>query len=229
MTIAPFGLVVSIVTLVFKRVFNNIRLMLATLVGLAIAVSFLSSLPLFTGGTIEKLLRDSIRAHEGRAVGTVWIQHLEANDSTASLQEYHQADSYFWNNVDWIVSSEVPRLLSLRYVATDVFLFWPADDLQYEQNTDRRYGYLAFQSDLLEHINITDGEPLPTGAADVNGIVPAIVHVSVANELSFRVDDRFNFSDLQEFDPKGVSRRNCRYLGGERPVGGLLAVRPLHY
>ncbi len=204
MAIAPLGLVVSIVMLVIKRVFNNIRMMLATFIGLAIAVSFLSSLPLFTGGTIEKLLRDSIRSHEGRPIGTVWIQHLEGIRGKASIQEYHLADSYFRNNISWILSGDVPILGFLRYVATDTYLFWPADELQFTRTVDRRYGYLAFQSDLLDHIDFLDGGPLPTSPVDSNGDVPAIVHTSVANELSIRVGDRYSFSNLKRYDPKGV-------------------------
>lgn len=202
--IAPVGLVLSIVMLVIKRVLNNIRLMAATFVGLAIAVSFLSSLPLFTGGTIEKLLRDSIRNHEGRPIGTVWIQHIEGFHGKASLQEYHLADSYFRNNVSSIVSSEVPILRFLRYVATDTYLFWPAGDLQHHPTRDRRYGYLAFQSDLVEHIEFLDGAPLPASPMGPNDDVPAIVHTSVANELSFRVGDRFSFSNMKSYDPTGV-------------------------
>ena len=159
MAIATLGLFVSIVMLVTKRVLNNIRLMLATFIGLAIAVSFLSSLPLFTGGTIEKLLRDSIRSHEGRPIGTVWIQHLEGIRGQGSIQEYHLADSYFRNNIRWILTTDLPILKFVRYVATDTYIFWPAGELQFEPAVDRRYGYLAFQSDILEHIDFLDGGP----------------------------------------------------------------------
>ena len=204
MAIAALGLVFSIVMLVTKRVLNNIRLMLATLIGLAIAVSFLSSLPLFTGGTIEKLLRDSINSHEGRPIGTVWIQHLEGVRGEGSIQEYHLADSYFRNNVRWILTRDLPILKFLRYVATDTYTFWPADELRFARTVDRRYGYLAFQSNILEHIDFIDGGPYPEASLDSDGDVPAIVHTSVANELGFRVGDRYNFSTLKQYDPKGV-------------------------
>ena len=207
MAIATLQLVVSIVMLVAKRVLNNIRLMLATFIGLAIAVSFLSSLPLFTGGTIEKLLRDNIRSHEGRPIGTVWIQHLEGIRGEGSIEEYHLADSYFRNNVRWILTRDLPILRFLRYVATDTYTFWPAGELQFARTVDRRYGYLAFQSDLLDHIDFLDGGPYPEIAADSNGDVPAIVHTSVANELGFRVGDRYNFSTAKRYDPKGVHVR----------------------
>ena len=190
--------------LVAKRVLNNIRLMLATFIGLAIAVSFLSSLPLFTGGTIEKLLRTSIDSHEGRPIGTVWIQHLEGVRGKGSVEEYHLADSYFRNNVRWILTYDLPILRFLRYVATDTYTFWPADELQFSRTTDRRYGYLAFQTGLIERIDFLDGGPFGDTSLDSDGDVPAIVHVSVANELSFRVGDRYNFSTLKQYDPKGV-------------------------
>ncbi len=203
--VSRFNLVTSIVILVLKRVLNNVRMLLSTFVGLVIAVSVISSLPLFTGGTIEKLLRDSLSNHPGRPIGTVWIRYIEGMDGKSNLEQYWSVDEYFRENLAWLV--DVPVKQVVRYFATDTYVFWPADEFRFVPFVERKYGYLVFQSDLAEHINIIDGEPLPKGPADPADEIPATVHISAADKMHLTVGDRIIYTDVQEFNPKGVFLR----------------------
>ncbi len=51
------GSILGIFRLVLKRSANNVRLLVATFLGLVIAVSLISAVPLYTHGTLERLLQ----------------------------------------------------------------------------------------------------------------------------------------------------------------------------
>lgn len=197
---APFG--ISVAILVLKRMVNNLRLLAMSFLGLVLTVGFLTSLPLFAGGTIEKLLRDNLRNHQGRDIGTVWVQHFREPNPNPSMQAYHEADRYFRENVQTEIG--LPADVLVRYVATNIYGYWPVTVTRDPGRTRNRYRKLESQSDLNSHINILDGEFLPAAPLDVDGYAHAVVHARVAEELSFRVGDRFTFSPLDEYDPNGV-------------------------
>ena len=197
---ATFG--ISVAVLVIKRMANNLRLLATSFLGLVLAIGFLTALPLFAGGTIEKLLRDSLRNHQGRSIGTVWIQHFRDPSPNPSMEAYHEADSFFRENVESAIS--LPTDALVRYVATSIYGYWPVAVNRDPGRTRNRYRKLESQSDLNAHIRIVDGETLPTAPLDADGYVHAVVHASIAEELSFRVGDRFSFSPFDEYDPTGV-------------------------
>ncbi len=200
---APFG--ISVAVLVVKRMSNNLRLLAVSFLGLVLAVGFLTALPLFTGGTIEKLLRDGLRNHQGRAIGTVWIQHFREPSPNPSMDVYRLADRYFLENVEHAIG--LPPEAVIRYVATNIYGYWPVNVSKDVERAQSRYRRLEFQSDLNSHITLLDGQPLPVTPVDPEGYVHAVVHTRVAEELSFRVGDRFSFSPFDEYDPTGVQIR----------------------
>ena len=85
MTSGPLTITASILILVAKRLRNSTYLTLARFFGLAFAVAFLCSLPLFAAGTGEKLLRDRLRIEAPRPIGTVWLVHWTQFDSREYL------------------------------------------------------------------------------------------------------------------------------------------------
>src|SRR5262245_16647645 len=98
---AVSGRILAIIQLVLKRSLNNSRLLLAAFVGLLIAVSLVSSVPLYTHGMLERLLRVRLESPDKRPSGTVWLRHLEDSQNHATLDQFKQLDSYVTNNVGW--------------------------------------------------------------------------------------------------------------------------------
>ncbi len=199
---ATVGRLLAIFQLVLKRSLNNVRLLLAAFVGLIIAVCLVSAVPLYTHGTLERLLRERLAGGDKRPTGTVWLRHLEDASSHATLDQYKTLNSYVDNNLEWIVS--VPMLKYVRYVAGDVYVFWPAENRGFIPQAQRRYGYLAWQSDLLKHVKIIEGEGLTDDPAPPGEDVPVIMNQATADELHFKVGDRLIYSDVEQFNPNGV-------------------------
>src|ERR1700694_3703434 len=113
MIAAVTGRFLAIFQLVMKRSINNFRLLLAAFIGLIIAVSLVSSVPLYTHGMLERLLRARLESPDKRPPGTVWLRHLEDTQNHGTIDQFKQLDSYVTNNVDWIVS--VPLQKYVRY------------------------------------------------------------------------------------------------------------------
>lgn len=194
--------ILAIFQLVLKRSLNNSRLLLAAFMGLIIAVSLVSSVPLYTHGMLERLLRARLEAVDKRPAGTVWLRHLEDTQNHGTLDQFKQLDSYVTNNVGWIVS--VPLQKYVRYVAGDVYVFWPADNSGFIPQAQRRYGYLAFQSDLMNHVKIIEGTPLSEESTPAGQDIPVVINTATADELHFKVGDRIIYSDVEQYNPNGV-------------------------
>ena len=197
------GVLIGTITVVVKRSANNVRLLLATFLGLIIAVSLISAVPLYTHGTLERLLQQKLTATDKRPPGVVWIRALiDAPDPNSSVL-FQRLDDYIVNNVEWIVS--VPLKQLVRYVATDVYVLWPAGVEGDIPQRERRYGYVAYQTDLMTHVKIVEGQGLPTALSEAGSPIPAVVSTGAADELRFKVGDRYIYSDVEKFNPSGIT------------------------
>jgi putative ABC transport system permease protein len=202
MLVAVSGRILAIIQLVLKRSLNNSRLLLAAFVGLLIAVCLVSSVPLYTHGMLERLLRVRLESPDKRPSGTVWLRHLEDSQNHATLDQYKQLDSYVTNNVGWIVS--IPLQQYVRYVAGDVYVFWPAENKGFIPQAQRRYGYVAFQSDLMKHVKVIDGQGLTDDVTPAGDDIPVVINQTTADELHLKVGDRLIYSDVEQYNPNGV-------------------------
>lgn len=197
------GSILGIFRLVLKRSANNVRLLLATFFGLVIAVSLISAIPLYTHGTLERLLQAKLSVTDKRPPGTVWVRSLLEQPDIHAVDQFHRLDEYVVNNVEWVVS--VPLRQLVRYVATDVYVLWPAGEEGNIPQRERRYGYVAFQQNLQDHVKIIEGQPLPTGPIGEGEDVPAVIAAVAADELHLKVGDRFIYSDVEKYNPAGVT------------------------
>ncbi len=205
----PLTIAASILLLVAKRLRNSAYLTIARFLGLAFAVAFLCSLPLFAAGTVDRLLRHSLLIESARPIETVWIVHwTQFNDPRVALSEYQLAEQYIRTNLEYVVDLPIEQLVS--YIGTNTHFLWPADEGASVGYSNRRAAQLWFQSDLDQYIRFLDGGPLPSGEFDLDGGIPAIVHTDVATDLSLTVGDRYVFAGR---DPLKSAKVPLRIVG----------------
>ena len=200
--VAP-GRVLAVFRLVLKRSLNNVRLLLAAFLGLVIAVSLVSSVPIYTHGTLERLLQQQLGSSDKRPAGTVWLRHLEDSDTHATLDQYNALNAYVTNNIQWIVS--LPMEKYVQYVAGDVYVFWPANQKGFIPQAQRRYGYVAWQSNFMTHVKIVQGVGLTANPTPDGTDVPVIMNQATADELHMSVGDTYIYSDVDQYNPQGVT------------------------
>ena len=200
------GITGSILMLVAKRLRASVYLTLARFFGLAIAVAFLCSLPLFADGTVDKLLRQGLRIESPRPIETVWLVHwTQFNSPRVSLHEYRLAEQYIRTNLEYVVDLPIEQLVT--YIGTQTRFLWSAEEGASLEYSNRRAVQLWFQSDLDQHIRFVDGGPLPANQIDPDSGIPAIVHTGVATALSLRVGDRYIFAGRDPLKSTNVPLR----------------------
>ncbi|MBI2942070.1 MAG: ABC transporter permease [Chloroflexi bacterium] len=193
----------AIVQLVIKRSANNIRLLVSTFLGLIITVSLISAVPLYTHGTLERLLQQRLHTDQKRPAGTVWIRHLQDRGNPDVTRAWPEFDKYFMEGVSWILDLPVNRIV--RYIAGDVYVLWPAAVEGQIPQSERRYGYVAYHQDLAKYSRIVEGVGLPTTPAAEGEDIPAIISIATSEELHMAVGDRFIYSDVERFNPSGIT------------------------
>ncbi|HLZ08585.1 MAG TPA: FtsX-like permease family protein, partial [Chloroflexota bacterium] len=196
------GQLLAIFRVVLKRSLNNVRLLLAAFIGLIIAVSLVSAVPLYTHGTLERLLRDRLQTADKRPSGTVWLRHLEDSQYHATLDQYKSLNSYVDDNISWIMT--IPLQTYVHYVAGDVYVFWPAQEKGFIPQAQRRYGYVAWQSDLVKHVKMVQGVAVTDDLVAADADIPAMMNQTTADELHLKVGDRIIYSDVEQYNPSGV-------------------------
>ena len=198
------GSLLGICRLVLKRSANNVRLLLATFVGLVIAVSLVSAIPLYTHGTLERLLQTRLSAIEKRPAGTVWVRTLLDSPDATAIDQYRRLNEYITTNATGIIGLPLKQQ-QLRYLAADVYVLWPAGQEGNIPQSERRYGYVAFYEDMSKHIQIVEGTDVPPGKVADDEDVPVIMSTSTADELHLKVGQRLIYTDVEKYNPAGVT------------------------
>lgn len=196
------GRLLAIFRLVAKRSLHNARVLFLPLAGLIAAVSVISAIPLYSHGTLERLLRSKLVPTNSRPVGSVWVRHLEEINSHATLSQYTVLNSYLNHNLDSLVG--LPRQRYVKYITGDSYLLWPASHTGVIPPDQRIYGSVAWQSDLMRHVAIIRGRGLTRTPTPDGSAIPAVLNQATARSERLTVGDRVIYSDLNRYNPHGV-------------------------
>ncbi len=193
---------VAIVVLSAKRGINNVRMLLLPLIGLVVAVSLVTSIPLYAHGTLERLLHQKLFPSENRPIGAVWLRHVEQVSSHATPAEYTALNDYLSRNFAGLVS--IPELRYVQYVAGDSYVFWPANNTGFVPTNQRHYGVVAWQSDLVKHVKIVQGQAFTDAPTPAGRDIPVLMNAATAANEGLAVGDRIIYSDADKYNPNGA-------------------------
>jgi len=184
----------SIVVVATKRLVSQRWLALATALGLVIAVALTVSIPIYTDGVYYRILRERISTTaEGllphppfgflfRYVGA-WKGRLEWED-------VQPVDAYLSERVG--AELALPEQLSVRYFETDRFRMFPAEDVEYTDNTDPlAWVSLGFLSDAEDHIDVVEGGfPVVAELSD-ESTIEVLMSEPLATRLGIQVGESY--------------------------------------
>lgn len=177
----------SIVSMVVQRIRNNLRLLLATIAGLVIAVAIVAAIPLYSDASLQRLLVRELARSETRPPGAVLVRHLEFTERRTTLDQFRALHAF--------VEAQVPRLIQLpvlqyvRYGSLEVVPIQPADPARVNPNM-ARYGSIDYQTDLWEHIEIYDGQR-PSDQIGPDMTIEAAVMEDVLDKFDFTIGSTF--------------------------------------
>ena len=177
----------SIVVMVVQRIRSNFRILLATIVGLIIAVGIVSAIPLYSDASLQRLLVRELSASEARPPGAILIRHLEYLERRTTLDQYRALHAYIEQEIERLI--RLPIQTYVRYGALEVVPIAPADPQRVNPNTPR-YASIDYMTDIWDHIEIYDGRA-PSAEIGPDMSIEAVVLEDVLDKMDFTVGSTF--------------------------------------
>lgn len=192
--------------MVLKRSVNNLNLVAFTIIGLIVAVSLVASVPLYSDGIIEKLLRTRLDqpSTTGRLPGSVRIRHLEDQATPSRYEQFQTIDQFVLGNAEWVMS--LPLKNMVRYQSSDTHLLQGVGE-EVKTNplaSEAKYAYVSAMEGIENHIRFIEGGPLPPGPAPDNE-VPIIVSSVAAEDLHLQLGEKYWYIGGDRFQPLVVT------------------------
>ncbi|MCC6627214.1 MAG: FtsX-like permease family protein [Chloroflexi bacterium] len=178
---------VSILWMVVQRIRNNVRLLLATIAGLIIAVGIVSAIPLYSDAALQRLLVRELDQATTRPAGAVFLRHIENFARRTNMEQFQTVTTFFEKQVPSLV--RLPITQYVRYGALEVMPVEPADPTKVNP-AQPRYAAIEYQTGLWDHIDIVDGR-LPTDQIGPGTTIEAVVLEDALDKLDFVVGSTF--------------------------------------
>lgn len=166
---------------------NNKWLTLSLLTGLILAVALSTSIPIYTDGSLKRLLDKEIRDETtGLSAGALVSRYQTVSGSPPTMEEYEAIDEYYRERVTQIFDLGVKE--SVQTVGLRPGQVLPVDRESVNPNVRRQIS-LDFYTDFEENITITNGQLYSKEIK--NGVIEAIVTEQALYTLDFNVGDEF--------------------------------------
>ncbi len=179
----------QIMKLLYRKMWNNKWLTLSLLSGLILAVALSTSIPLYTDGSLKRLLDKEIRDETtGLSAGALVTRYQMVNGSPTKLEEYEAIDHYYREEVPKYFGLNVKEAVQLGGLRSARIL--PVDRERLDP-TKRRQASLDFYTNFENNITMTNGEMYSKDLKD--GFIEAIVVEQVLYDLDFNIGDSFIF------------------------------------
>ncbi len=180
--------VVSLFFIAAKRLWHQRLLMLCLLIGLAVAVGLLSSIPLYVDAVNNRLLQGQLtEAGTHRPPFAFLWRYIGAWHGEKSWAEYTPVDEYLTQQAPAVVG--LPSQSQIRHVSTAKLRLFPSEEGAFANDTPLLWASVGFISDLANHIQMVEGNYL--AAEPLDGFVEVIVSQSTAESLGLQVGETY--------------------------------------
>lgn len=147
---------VPLLRLLFRKMWNTKWLTLSTLLGLIVAVSFTVSIPMYSDGSLKRVVSSTLQAEsEGLPAGSLIMSYQAPGGTKTDLSGLEAVNQY--------IASEVPEQIGFPYEAyvnsrsirgTEVY---PEDPTKVDASRTRTMGIVSM-SGLSDRISVTGGQ-----------------------------------------------------------------------
>lgn len=200
----------QILTLLYRKMWNNKWLTLSLLIGLLLAVALTTSIPLYADGSLKRLLNQEIRDETtGLSAGALVTRYQAVTAQPPKLEEYQALDRYFTEEVEQEIGLEIKRKVHMVGIKPSQIL--PIDREKVNPNV-RRPLNLDYYSQFEENIMIEQGRLYSSELQD--GFIEAIATESLLLEHEIKLGDEFYVYHQQA---KGNQPLKVRVVGQYAP------------
>lgn len=171
----------------FRKMWNTRWLTISTLLGLIVAVSFTTSIPMYADGSLKRVVGESLQENnKGLPAGTILMRYQAVGSERPELDAFNNVDEYIREqipeNINFPYHNYV-RMLSIRNTRVT-----PVDP-EIVDPSIRRQMSVSTKSQLEDYVDITNGRMYTDAVTD--GVIEAIVLEDSMFRNYYRVGDEF--------------------------------------
>ena len=220
----------ALLVFVGRRLVSNGLLVLSTALGLVIAVTLVTAIPLYSEGISEFLLKiDLARPNANRiqSRSSVLLQHFRYYRGgvapPTSIAQYEQADEFFTNRLAALVG--LPELRQVSYLQTAAMPLSPSKKVV-DSGTTQLFGHGFFftSPDIQDNVEIIEGRIPRSGVVQISDgsdgqmmMIEVMMTDTAIDELGLVVGDQFK---VVFRDPDRATRTKF-----ENPIGVTVVGR----
>lgn len=184
----------AVIVVVAKRVTAQPWLIVATMLGLVVAIGLMMSIPIYADAVYHRIFLKNI-AVEGTPDGVIppfsfLFRYDGSIYGSKDWEEVMEVDAYLSHEAG--AAFGLPQQIVVRYATTDPFGIFAGDTSTFDNTVSPLvWASVAFISDLEEHVTMLEGRfPAAVSAAD-GAALEVMMHQDVATEIGAQVGETY--------------------------------------
>ncbi len=195
----------------YRKMWNTRWLTLSTLLGLIVAVSFTTSIPMYADGALKRVVTKSLaEKSDGLPAGSLLIRYQAPGNTRADLEQLDKLNQYLEEELPGEIGYPAPsyvRTYSIRSTSLSVV------DPNKTDSSKKRQMSIASMKGLVDRIEISNGSIYKEKASD--DIIEVIVHDESLLRNNLRIGDEFFYGVTAA---PGVKPLHIRIVGSFLPT-----------
>jgi putative ABC transport system permease protein len=173
----------------YRKMWNTRWLTLCTLLGLIMAVSFTTSIPMYADGSLKRVVEKSLaEKSDGLPAGSLLIRYQASGNDKTDLDDLHNVDQFIAEQLPKEI--DFPQLTYSRSMTVRAGQLSPVDPSKVDPSK-RRQMTLTANLELPEHANIVQGKMFAD--QPVGGVIEAVVLEEGMYRNDLHIGDEFNY------------------------------------
>lgn len=180
---------IPLLRFLYRKMWNTCWLTLSTLLGLIVAVSFTTSIPMYADGSLKRVVAKSLEEKsDGLPAGSVVIRYQASGKDKTDLESL--------NDVSQFIRDDVPKQIGFPYQTFTESMsirgsqLTPVDPEKVDPSK-RRQMSITTLSGLMEHVELSNGKKFSDTIE--KGVIEAVVLEEAMFRNDFQVGDEFNY------------------------------------
>ncbi|SCW38402.1 putative ABC transport system permease protein [Paenibacillus tianmuensis] len=173
----------------FRKMWNTHWLTLSTLVGLIMAVAFTTSIPMYSDGSLKRVVSKSLEEkNNGLSAGAVMIRYQASGNEKADLNALSDVDQYIKEDLPKDIA--FPYQAYVRTYSIRGSQITPEDTSKVDPSKRRQMTLMA-QNGLKDQVELAQGQwfsEQPQG-----GIIEAVIHEEAMFRNDLHIGDVFTY------------------------------------
>ncbi len=194
----------------YRKMWNTRWLTFSTLLGLVLAVSFTTSIPMYADGALKRVVAKSLLQQEGgMPPGSLLIRYQATGSEKPDMDSFKEVDRY--------IEQEIPKQIGFPYQTYSVSLslrsaqITPEDPSKVDASRRRQMSVMTM-GDFAGHAEMTGGKLFSDRPA--NGVIEAVVLEESLYRYDFRIGDVFLYP---VYGGNGIPPLKIKIVGTYKP------------